>query len=87
VHALTQYTVYGAGKVKRFSKKLKVAARRYAGTISIDRLKTRLDKPDRLLILPYFPAAWLENYLSGLWVSESYLYFLFYNLLCYNFGE
>jgi len=35
----------------------------YAGNISIDHVQTRKGKPYRLLNLPYFLAAWLENYL------------------------
>jgi hypothetical protein len=41
-----------------------VAVRFYAGKISIDQLHTRLGKPYRLLNLPYFTAAWLEQYLD-----------------------
>lgn len=40
------------------------AVRFYAGKISIDHLQTRKGKPYRLLNLPYFLAAWLEEYLK-----------------------
>jgi predicted AAA+ superfamily ATPase len=40
------------------------AIRFYAGNISIDELKTRKGKPYKLLNLPYFLAAWTEQYLA-----------------------
>jgi uncharacterized protein len=40
------------------------AVRFYAGKITVDSLKTRKGKEYQLLNLPYFLAAWLENYLD-----------------------
>jgi uncharacterized protein len=40
------------------------AIRFYAGNISIDELKTRKGKLYKLLNLPYFLAAWTEQYLA-----------------------
>lgn len=48
-----------------------VAVRFYAGIISIDHLQTGKGKPYRLLNLPYFLAAWLEDYLK--WFVEGKL--------------
>jgi predicted AAA+ superfamily ATPase len=41
-----------------------IAIRFYGGSLRIDELRTRKDKPYRLLNLPYFLAGWLNEYLD-----------------------